>query len=172
MVNHLVCSNKLLMNSDLVVKQDHRHAPYVQTDLPHCVWIWRGWGLPLKGLLFGFWVITVYPGFLGCVCDAVFPSWKENFKQRHCCIKWAFRKSLRIIAEGYGCKIPYAGSEDSGTTEYICRSLILAIPVPSNKFRNFHIPWCEWVSQSVSQSHTGSLWGICLRWKSSSVLCM
>ena len=118
MLNHLACSNKLLMNSDLVFKQDHQHAPYVQTDLPHCVWIWRGWGLPLKGLLFGFWVITVYPGFLCCVCDAVFPSLKENFKQRHCFFKWAFGKSLRIIAEGYSCRTPYTGSEDSGTTEY------------------------------------------------------
>ena len=169
MVNHLAYSNKLLMNSDLLVKQDHQHAPYVQTDLPHCVWIWRGWGLPLKRPLFGIWVITVYPGFLSCVCDAFFPSLKENLKQRHCFFKSAFRKSLRISAEGYGCKIPYTGLEDSGTTEYSGRNLILAIPVPLNKPGTFT---SLGVSGWASESHTGSLWGICSCWRSSSMLCM
>ena len=42
MVNHLACSVKLLMNSDVIVKQDHQHALDVHTDLPHCLDMKRG----------------------------------------------------------------------------------------------------------------------------------
>lgn len=78
-----------------------------------------------------------------CVCDAVFPSLKENLKLRHCFFRSAFRKSPSISAEGYGCRIPYAGPEDDGTAVYSGRNLILGIPVPINEFGNFHIPWFE-----------------------------
>jgi hypothetical protein len=146
------------MNNALVGKQDHQHAPDVQSDLPHCVCTWKGWIFSLRGLLFVFWVITVTLVFFSCVSDAVFPSLKENLKQRHCFFKSAFRKSwfplnmhssehtLRSNAEGYGCRIPCTDSQDSDTTVCSGRNLCylpFLILVMSSGTSTYL--WCEWI---------------------------
>jgi hypothetical protein len=52
------------MNNALTVKKDHQHALDVQPDLLRFLRAQGGWGFPLRGLLFGFWVMTVNPGFM------------------------------------------------------------------------------------------------------------
>jgi hypothetical protein len=48
----------------LALKRDHQHALDDQHNLRHFLWAWRGWAFPLRGLVFGFWVLTVNPGFV------------------------------------------------------------------------------------------------------------
>jgi hypothetical protein len=48
------------------VKKDHQHALDVQPGVPCFPWAWRGEAFPVRGLLVGFWVITVNPGFISC----------------------------------------------------------------------------------------------------------
>jgi hypothetical protein len=62
----LAWKNRVLMNIALAVKDDHQHALDIQPHLHRFLWALRGWAFPLIELLFGFWVITVNPGFVSC----------------------------------------------------------------------------------------------------------
>jgi hypothetical protein len=57
---------QFLMNNAITVKKDHQQAFDVLPDLPYFLWAWKRLAFPLRRLLFGFWVITVNPGFFSC----------------------------------------------------------------------------------------------------------
>jgi hypothetical protein len=63
LVSHLAWRQTFLMKSAFIVKKDHQHALDIRLDLPHFLQTWRGWAFALRGLLFGFWIVTVNPGF-------------------------------------------------------------------------------------------------------------
>jgi hypothetical protein len=62
--NRLVWKNKLLLKNKLAVKEI---TNVLLCDLPHFLQTWRGWAFLLRGLLFGFWIITVNSGYFSFI---------------------------------------------------------------------------------------------------------
>jgi hypothetical protein len=78
----LVERNKFLMMNALTVKINHQHILDIWPALPHFLWSWSGQPFPLRGHVFGFWVITLNPGFVSCydpLEEFCFHFWLHQF---------------------------------------------------------------------------------------------
>jgi hypothetical protein len=64
LVNCLARRNKFMMMNNTLAVKDHQHALDIHPDLPCFLWVWKGWAFPMRGLLFGFWVVTMNSDFV------------------------------------------------------------------------------------------------------------
>jgi hypothetical protein len=104
----------------------------------------------LRGLLSGFWIITVNPGYLSCISNAVSLSSQLNLTEIHCCFKSTIKKlwmkintcktnwqeAMQRVMDA-GLTRPTQKTAHCGIKWY--KAVLLAILCPSTEFWNFWI---------------------------------
>jgi len=84
----------------LTIEKNHQHVLDVWPDLPHFLWVLRGYAIQVRGILFHFWIIIANPDFVACIVCAFFLDLQQNLSQVH----WSFRTASIKLPFILACK--------------------------------------------------------------------
>lgn len=114
--------------------------------------IWRGNAYLFKGLVFGYWIVTINPGFDSCISDTVFQSLKQNLMQMSSSFKSPITKMQTAHNMCNNTHSPKNSTVDDGSKSTKMIQKIIESMAPNSRKLSY-LPFAVLVARSGTFGH-------------------